>query len=43
MELALQGASAPALYIEPLRRLGFLIGGFFQLTPEVRDAFPGSR
>jgi hypothetical protein len=43
MELLIQRGSALAHSVEPLRRLRFLTGGFFQLTPEVRDALLGSR
>jgi hypothetical protein len=40
MELPIQGGSAVAICVEPLCRLRFLIGGFSQLTLEVRDALP---
>jgi hypothetical protein len=43
VELLIQGGSALAFTVESLRRLGFLVGGFFQLTLKVGDVFFGSR
>jgi hypothetical protein len=43
VELLIQGGSALAFTVESLRRLGFLVGGFFQLALKVGDVFFGSR
>jgi hypothetical protein len=42
VELLIKGNSPLALSIESLRRLRFLVGGFFQLTLKVGDVFFGS-
>jgi len=42
VELLIQGGSALAITVEPLRRLRLLVGGFFQLSLKVGDVFFGS-
>jgi hypothetical protein len=37
VELLIQGGSTLAFTVESQRRLGFLVGGFFQLTLKVGD------
>jgi hypothetical protein len=41
-ELLIQGSSALAFAVESLRRLGFLVGGFFQLALKVGDVVLGN-
>jgi hypothetical protein len=43
VELLIQGSSVLAVTVESQRRLGFLVGGFFQLTLKVGDVVFGSR